>query len=152
MRQLPILLLLACTIGCNTPTRYTFDVSVKNAASQPITVGFTKTGPPPERGWAAPEDFSNAPPSRMPGNWGEIVEPGKTASVRISGSFYRGVTAVLRVYIGDRPLADLLAMSRGTGDRIDLGLVPGPDNTFIITDPHGRLIGRAQNVRNIPRE
>ena len=138
MRFLPCLLLAVLT-GCMTTTRYSFDVSVKNDALRPITIGFTKTGPPAEPRWASPESYTNLPPDRQPPTWGHVIPPGKIASIHIEGEFQRSVYPILRIYIGEHTLTELLAMSRGNGDRLDLNLRPGPDNAFIVTEDAGRL-------------
>ena len=135
--------------GCASTTRYHFDVRVKNTTSQPITIGFTKTGPPVESQWASPENLTNLPPSRQPAHWGEMLPPGKSVSYEIHGEFYKGIYGVLRVYAGDPPLAELLAISRGNAARIDLMLEPGNRNNFIIDDSTGKLRGKL--IRAEPR-
>jgi hypothetical protein len=53
MRLIP-LLLLCCVVGCNSMQQRTYDVSVKNDSTKPITIWLTKDGPAWERGWKSP--------------------------------------------------------------------------------------------------
>lgn len=142
MRTLALFLLAALLTGCASPTKYNFDVSLRNATSGPLTVDFVKKGPPNEPQWASPESYTALPPSRQPTEWGKVIAAGKTAEVHVTGEIYPGAPAYLRVYAGEHPLNELLAISRGTGGRLDLVLVPGRNNAFIITDPNGKLAAK----------
>ena len=142
MRSLTLLFIVSLITGCASPTKYNFAVSLRNATAGPITVGFVKKGPPNEPQWASPESFTLLPPSRQPTEWGEVIVAGKIANVRLSGEVYPGTPAYLRVYAGEHPLNELLAISRGTGGRLDLILDPGHNNAFVITDPNGRLAAK----------
>jgi hypothetical protein len=145
MRFLPLLILAALLTGCGT-TKTTFDVALKNATSRPLTVGFVKDGPPSGPEWASPESYALWPPSRQPTLWGSIIEPGRTANVRVTGEFAQGEAAYLRVYAGEHTLSELLAISRGTGDRLDLALEPGRDNAFVVTTARGKLTGKLMRL------
>jgi hypothetical protein len=142
MKRIVAILMLACALtGCTTTQ--TFDVSVKNQTSRPITVGFVKEGPPLEAHWAAPEDYASLPPSRQPARWGQVVPDGKIVSIRVQGKFDRGAAAFLRVYLDEHTADQLLAISRGTGGRVDLALRPGGDNRFVLMiDDHGTLTAK----------
>src|SRR5256885_647147 len=74
-RLFPILLFACALTGCTTTQ--TFDVSVKNQTSRPVTVGFVKEGPPFEAHWASPEDYASLPPSRQPARWGQVIPEDK---------------------------------------------------------------------------
>jgi hypothetical protein len=140
LRRLPALAFLLCPLlpgGC--ASEHSFDVSVKNATDRPLTIGFVKLGAQASEDWASPESFALLPPSRQPINWGVVIDPHTIASRHVTGSFEPGTEAQLRVYGGARTLSDLLAISRGTGDRLDLMLIPDARNDFIITYPDGRL-------------
>ncbi|HEX8524307.1 MAG TPA: hypothetical protein VF669_18775 [Tepidisphaeraceae bacterium] len=138
MRPLVSLLLLAVITGCSGPTR-TFDVAVRNELNQPITVWLTKSGPPVEANWLSPEQlatYANPPEGKVPG---VPVPPGKTAETgKISGHFPAGTEAVLRVYLGQRSLDELLATGARNPDRLDIPLQPGRSD-LIIKNTTGRL-------------
>jgi hypothetical protein len=140
---LPLLLL-----GCASD--HSFDVSVKNATDRPLTIGFVKLGAQATEDWASPESFALLPPSRQPIHWGVVIDPHTIASRRVTGSFEPGTEAQLRVYGGAHELNDLLAISRGTGDRLDLMLVPGGHNDFIITEPDGHLAAHLTDAPPLP--
>lgn len=150
MRSITFLFIAVLLTGCASPTKYDFAVSLRNATAGPITVGFVKKGPPNEPQWASPESYTSLPPSRQPTEWGEVIAAGKFANVRVTGEIYPGVPAYLRVYAGEHPVNELLAISRGTGGRLDLILVPGQNNTFVITDPNGRLAGKLFRFERVP--
>jgi hypothetical protein len=140
MKPVLCLLIFALT-GCTTT--HNFDVAVKNDTSHPITVGFVKAGPPFEPHWAAPEDYAMLPPSRQPTHWGQVIPQGKIMQIRIAGKFDRGSAAYLRIYLDEHTADHLLAISHGTGNRIDLGLHPGGDNRYVILlDDKGNLTAK----------
>jgi hypothetical protein len=140
MRIAPLLLLVAL-VGC--ATKQSFDVSVRNNTDQPLTVGFVKVGTPADPAWAPPESWYQLPPSRQPNTWGIVVDPGTTRGAHVEGEFDPGAAPFLRIYGGEHALADLLAISHNTGDRLDLRLEPGGHNDFIVTlDEHGRIAAK----------
>jgi hypothetical protein len=103
-----------------------YDVSVKNGGGHPITIWLTKDGPPAEAGWLSPEQLASDPGQPGDAVAGVTVPPGKTASTgRIKGDFASGTNAILRIYEGEQKLADVLAISRGNPNRIDVILPPG---------------------------
>ena len=118
-----------------------------------MTGGFIKHGPPFDPTWASPEEiFQNTPPSRQPDHWGRVVPPGQTISVHKGGMMAPGADPVLRVYLDDHPLPDLLAISHGSGQRLDLGIRPTANNNFIITEvPPQGLTARLKHVVNTPK-
>jgi hypothetical protein len=137
----PILLVGLALTGC--ATSQSFDVSIKNQTSRPIIVGFVKDGPPFEEAWASPEDYAQLPPSRQPATWGVVVPDGKIVTTHIQGKFERGSAPFLRVYLDEHSADQLLAISRGIGGRVDVGLHPGGDNRFVLMlDEHGKLVAK----------
>src|SRR5688500_3418732 len=44
--------------GCNSTRTDTFDVDIRNATEQPVTLSLAKDGPPYEPTWATPEDLA----------------------------------------------------------------------------------------------
>ncbi|HVT88586.1 MAG TPA: hypothetical protein VHD56_07025 [Tepidisphaeraceae bacterium] len=114
--------------------RRTYDVLVKNDSAKPVTIWLTKDGPAWENGWKSPEDLAIESPKMDERISGVIVPPGKTASTgQVSGEFAPSTQAILRVYLGQRLIHELLAMDRGTHDRIDVTLKPG-SNSLLVTD------------------
>lgn len=129
-RLLP-LLALAILTGCGPSTR-SYSVTVENRAQIPMTVWLTKDGGPLERDWASPEELATYGTSKDTPITGVVIPPGKTGVMdERTGKFDRGASAVLRVYRGQKLFNDMLATGRGSPDRTDLPLEPGP-NTVII--------------------
>lgn len=140
-------------VGCNSAKPYTFDVSVRNATDQPLTVGFVKRGPPFDPRWASPEEFTDLPPSRQPTHWGVVIPPGRTMATRETAEMSPGADPVIRVYLGDRPYDELLAVSRGGGGRIDLSIRPGPPNDYVVTnDPPKGLAAKVARLAPPPHD
>jgi hypothetical protein len=134
IRSIGIVLILVL-VGC-APSR-TYQVQVTNQLSKPVTVWLTKNGPPEERKWWSPEDWAIAQPGDNEQISGVVIPSGKAASTpKISGRFHRGTDAVLRVYIGEQTISGMAAISRGSPNRIDYTLMPGP-NELVITDRGG---------------
>jgi hypothetical protein len=139
--RIRLLLLLVGVVGC--ATKQSFDVSVRNNTERPLTVGFVKVGTPADPAWAPPESWYQLPPSRQPSRWGIVVDPGTTRGAHVEGEFDPGAAPFLRIYGGEHALADLLAISRNTGERLDLRLEPGGHNDFVVTqDEHGRIAAK----------
>ena len=133
-------ILLLMTTGCTF--KETYRVLLKNETNTPVTVGFVKNGPPAEAMWSSPEDLAIQLVGRERTGWGEVIEAGKTADVVLSGTFQNGVNAFLRVYQGKHDIDHLLAISRGSGARVDLILDPARPNAFIIYMNSGKLDAR----------
>ncbi len=148
-RLTPCLLLIL--IGCGAK-HYIFQVAVKNATDVPLTVGFVKLGPPFESRWASPEDFTNLPPSNQPQHWGRLVPQGKTYVTHVDADLAPGSRPSLRIYSGEHSAADLLAISRGGGDRLDLTLSPAENNDYLITNNKatGALSARLRRLSDDP--
>ena len=126
---LPTVMLVA--IGCG-PTTRTYSVTVKNDYSEPMTVWITKNGPPMETAWLPPEDIAmmRSLPQGVKLK-GLILLPGETGDTTATGKFNSGVSAVLRVYRGQKTLQELFGISQDSPNRTDIELAPG-DNRFVI--------------------
>lgn len=135
---LPLLTGLLLSVGC-AETR-TFQIAVRNQTSNPITVGIAKEGGKYEPQWQAPEDAVVRTDGRDERGWDSIViAPGDTGSAGpVSGDFSGNAVAMLRVYAGDLKLSDVLAISRGSPNRVDIALEEGR-NAIIIRDEAGKL-------------
>ncbi len=126
---LPLLL----AVGCQSYEKRRFDVVIKNNASKPITIGLSKRGGPPEEVWASPEELAVDPRSGDTA-WGTVVPPGKTAyPSNIVGHFTRNGVGYVRIYAGDLTLTEILAIGRGSRERIDWRLRPGK-TTLVVSD------------------
>jgi hypothetical protein len=133
--------LLLMAIGCSTETR-TFEVSVQNRTSKPISLWTVKEYGPPETAWLSPEQvavLANPPADdQLPG---QVIPPGQTAinKTPLEGKFdkIRG-RAFARIYEGTPTLTQMLAIDRGSLSRLDLPLQPG-FNSFIIEDDGGLI-------------
>jgi hypothetical protein len=122
--------------GCAAASmqKRTYDVTVKNQSSKSVTVWLTKDGPAWENGWKSPEDLAAEKPGFDAKISGVIVFPGETVGTGpVSGLFAPPTAAILRVYMGQRKIAELLAMSTDHPDRIDTELRPGV-NVLIVSD------------------
>ncbi|HEY1686241.1 MAG TPA: hypothetical protein VGG19_15855 [Tepidisphaeraceae bacterium] len=140
MRYAWAILLSALLVGC-TETR-TYRVVVKNATPDALTIGLT--GAEPDHVWNSPEEIAISNPQANEHGWGQIVPPGKTADTTVKGKFQSHDPAFCRVY-ANGPAAhldfsQLLAISRGAPNRVDLHLFPGL-NVFIVRYDHGILDG-----------
>jgi hypothetical protein len=128
-------------LGC-VPT-HTYEVVVKNRSATPVTVWLTKNGPPVENRWKSPEDYAIERPGGNERVSGVIIAPGQEgATGKVSGRFPPQTDAVLRVYVGEHGVTDLLAISRGSPNRIDVTLNPGM-NDLVVLDRGGRTIVEA---------
>jgi hypothetical protein len=119
-------------VGCSSPQ--TFDVTVTNKLSDPITVWMTKEksvqGDSYEAGWVPPE--AAAIGTTANGRLGGIaIEPDETGHTKLFGHIDSDDVAVLRVYrAADLDL--ILAKSRGNPDRLDIPLTPGKTDIDIV--------------------
>jgi hypothetical protein len=118
-------LLLPC-VGCHNWETRTYDVTVKNAGPDPVTVWLTKDGEPFEPGWYSPENLILHSPKEPPKEIsGVIIPPDKVASTGPrTGRFDPHTHAILRIYAGQLGMNQMLATSAGPG-REDLRLAPG---------------------------
>lgn len=133
--------------GCSVVTNMTtvkrnFTVAVRNDTGGPMKVGLAKSGPPAEEGWASAEDVAIANAKEPDASWGQLVQPGQSATIGpVDGRFSEGVLGLLRVYAGEPTMSDMLAISRGSPNRLDLPLRPGV-NRFVIFDDGGRIAAK----------
>jgi hypothetical protein len=69
-----------------------------------------------------------------------MVPPGKVAQTPLmSGHFDKSTHAVLRVYRGDLRMAEILAVSRGSPNRVDWILEHTGDNNLRVSDEGGLM-------------
>jgi hypothetical protein len=138
----PILAFCLClsALGCQSYQTRTYDISVKNNSSGPVTVWLTKDGPPFEPGWLAPEDIATESPKqpvRMIS--GLVIAPGKEAFTGPrKGRFEADTKAVLRIYSGQLNFDQLLASDQDDKRRIDTKLHPGV-NDLVVTGEAGKI-------------
>lgn len=109
-----------------------FDVEVTNLASIPVTIGLVKLDGPVEIDWESPEDRALMDPKNTGIGWGATLPPGRTASISVQGRFFEQTRGFLRVYAGDLPLSEVLAISRGSRNRLDILLKDGQTQLSII--------------------
>src|SRR5436190_1363972 len=102
---------LALLAGCQSYEKRTYDVSVKNAGAEPITVWLTKDGEPYEFGWLSPEDVViQSPKEPKKEISGVVIPPGKTAETgQRLGRFNKETHAILRIYDGQLGIDKILA-------------------------------------------
>jgi hypothetical protein len=138
-------------VGCGPAARTeTFDIDVRNATAQPLTLSLGKDGPPYEPAWARPEDVAIETP-KLREQWvggqtgmGQVVAPGKTASIRkLAGRFAGEARGYVIVYAGDlsQSISRMLARPADSPDRTDVPLSPGP-NRIVIEQVDGRLVAK----------
>lgn len=134
--------LIAATalVGCTPTATHRFDVTVRNDTPNPLTLALVKDGPPYEAAWATPEDFA-IDASRAREEWagktGRLrgLPPGKTAEVvGLTGKFEAGTRAFVRVYNGDLTVSQMLSKAADSPDRVDVILVPGPNELTVVPD------------------
>ena len=139
-RTLAFLGLAALLVGCARTE--TFQVTVINHTPSALSVGLIKTGPL-EKGWDAPVDIAKADPKLMEKHWSQAVAPQSTATLGPqTGTIDSHTTALLRVYVGDLPIEELLAISRTGGRRMDIPIQPGK-SAFIIDMKDGSLCAQS---------
>jgi len=133
-------------LGVGCASKQTFDVTVTNRLSEPITVWMTKEKPQPadnyEEGWMPPEVLAvGTTQSQRLG--GVAIEPGETGHTLLKGTIANDDVAVLRVYRAV-DLNVILTLHRGNADRLDVPLDPGKTDIDIVKQngqmtevPHG---------------
>ena len=129
-----VLLMGLFAVGCSSSQ--TFDVTVTDKLSDPITVWMTKeklaANDETEPGWASPEQMAvGTTESQHVG--GVAIEPGDTGHTTLKGHIGKDDVAVLRVYRAS-DLNMILTLHRGSPDRIDIPLDPGPTDIDITKD------------------
>jgi len=139
-----ILMMGLFAVGCSSSQ--TYDVTVTNKLSDPITVWMTKeklvAGNQVEEGWASPEEMAvETTESEHVG--GVAIEPGDTGHTTLKGHIDKDDVAVLRVYRAS-DLNMILTLHRGSPQRLDIPLDPGPTDIDIVKEkgqianvPHG---------------
>jgi len=139
MRTILCALLVSLIMGCSGPTNI-YDITVRNDLAQPITVWLTKNGPPAESIWLSPEQIASGEAPRGERIAGRAVPPGKVAETgAVKGHFPTGTDAILRIYLGQHTLDELLAMSHRDSERLDVTLTPGK-STLIVHEQNGKLV------------
>jgi hypothetical protein len=141
MRYVPLVLGFFL-VGCATTEK--FRVFLKNDTPDALTIGLAKNGGAGDPIWESPEEMAIDNPGTER-TWGVIVPPGKTADTPlVKGKFYNGEMAFLRIYsngeLSHLDFSHLLAISRGSPNRLDLRLEPGA-NFFLIREDKGVLDG-----------
>jgi hypothetical protein len=129
-----------CSIAAGCGAQKSFDVSVKNQTTQPVTLWLTKDGPPAENGWLSPEQLAKIPQDSKPKYDLAIVPPGKTGYTgKLSGEFPEGTRAVLRVYPGALELFHIAeAIKSGGVKHVDATLKPG-GNKLAVVERDGQI-------------
>lgn len=143
MRSSRILLSCLCLVGllggCSTTRTETYDVTIRNGLDRPIMVFLTKDGPPLQEGWWSPEDIATLYGNVEDDLSGMVVQPGRRADSGARNAVLApGVRAMLRVYEGVHGLPQLLAINRGSTDRLDVVLAQGKTDVTV-TRRNGRL-------------
>ena len=143
--SIALLVVSTLLVGCNSTRTDTFDIEIRNATGQPLTLSLAKDGPPYEPAWATPQDLAIETPKRRE-QWSggpsgmAAVPPGKTASVkRLQGQFNSGVNGYLRVYAGDLTISEMLAKGKDSPNRLDVLLKPGA-NVVVVSEKAGKLV------------
>ena len=132
--------LAALLVGC--AQRRTYQIQVRNELDRPVTLWLTKDGPPIEAGWKSPERIALERPSTDEPVADVLVPAGHSAETgRVSGRFDADTRAILRIYVGDLKLSEILATGRGNPARVDVPLLPGR-NEVIIDRQQGVLTAR----------
>jgi len=149
---LPFLLVLCfISAGCSTHTQ-TYDVTVRNEATTPVTVWLTKVGGPEEEGWRSPESIAINFVVEDEPLGGVIVPPNNTATTgKRKAKFNPDAYAVLRVYKGQMKMSEMLANGKDSPNRADVALQPGVSR-FVVTDAGGKLsVTRAGDAASTTR-
>ena len=128
-----------CLMAVGCASQQSFDVTVTNRLSEPISVWMTKAKPVKgdqyENGWMPPEVLAVGNTQKL---GGVAIEPGATAHAAVTGKFASDNVAVLRVYRAV-DLNAILAIDRGSPDRLDIPLNPGKIDIDILRQD-GQLI------------
>jgi len=131
----PLLSVFAGLMSFGCAARQTFDVTVTNRLSDPITVWMTKAKPASgdeyEKGWMPPEVVAVGTVGSGQQLGGVAINPGETAHTTLTGTIANDDVAVLRVYRAV-DLNAILGLSRGSPDRVDVPLDPGKTDIDII--------------------
>jgi hypothetical protein len=138
----PLLPAFAALMSFGCASRQTYDVTVTNRLSDPITVWMTKAKPQMgdhyERGWMPPEVVAVGTAESDGPLGGVAIRPGESAHTNLTGSFASDDVAILRVY-RSVDLDSMLSLSRGSPDRLDIPLDPGKSDIDIFRK-NGQLV------------
>jgi hypothetical protein len=135
MKQVLVVVWMFLAVGCAPKGEIrTFDLEVTNGTSTPVTLGLAKVDGPMEVNWDSPEDRAMMDPWMTGKGWGNVLPPGRTASIAVKGEFFLNTRGFLRAYRGDLKLSDVLAISKGSPNRVDLQLFPGKSTVVIVDD------------------
>lgn len=127
-----IFAILLC-VGCANVEKRTYEITLKNDSSKYVVAWLTKNGPAYENGWKSPEEYAIEKPGAGDAFPFQTVPPGKTAFTgKIPGQFAPGVKAILRLYMGQHKFDEILAISPGSPDRIEVVLTPGVNELRVI--------------------
>ena len=134
MRIAPLALIALFAAGCGPSAHLrTFNYQIANDLDEPITIFLTKTGPPLEPGWLAPEQLATAPLSEDSAHHDGRVVPPKTQLISTAtGKFVEGSDAVVRIYRLTGTIDDFAAISPGSPKRADV-LLQRSDNSFVVS-------------------
>lgn len=142
--------LLLVGVGCSSSYRY--EMQVINNTKRPLSVGPVLPGSQVVPGWTGPEHIAISAPQLMDQRWGATgagpLLPGEALYlVREDTPFAQ--RGRLRVYDGDRTIKDLVSISDGDPDRVDILVFPGR-NAFIINSSGGRLTAQPTPWQELP--
>ena len=143
-----ILSILSVVTGCQSAQTRTYDISVRNETGKELTVWLAKDGGPYEAHWASPEEIARERPGGGDAYWGIVIPAGKTGFTgETTGKFDDDSRAYLRVYSDVKTLSQLLAVGRGSANRLDLPLQEGK-NDFIVSD--GAKLSATRSGQPVP--
>ncbi len=138
--------------GCVARTE-TYDINIRNATTQPLTITLAKeagTGRMPgpyESAWASPEDVAIG--SSTDREWWDrqVVPAGKDAWVHhLTGRFNPDTRGMLRCYLGELKIEDVLSRGKGNPGRVDVPLTPGRNDVTIVNRDGHLAADVEQNV------
>ncbi len=131
LRATVVIVMFMFLSGCGGASR-SYEVNVRNESAQPVTVWLTKSTPPYEAAWKPPEQLAIERPGSEELLGGVIIPAGQAGSTgKVTGRFSADTDAILRVYLGEYSISGLLAISRGSPNRIEVILKPGMNNLSV---------------------
>lgn len=138
LMALGAVLLLSGGVGCSQTQHY--DLAVRNQTPQPLTIWLTKNGPEDEPAWRSPEEIAIGQVMTRGGPVaGVVIQPERVATTKIDGKFAGDTRAILRIYRGQLGINEILAISNGSPDRLDIYLPPGVSRILVQDTDAGRL-------------
>ena len=142
-------LVCCCLSGCNLARTDRFEVELRNATSQPLTLSLAKEGTlsPHEEQWMTPDEVALDSPKSTE-RWvdaergrGWVIPVGQVWTHRFSGQFSSGARGFVRAYSGEPTVSQMCARGPESPGRVDIPLKPG-SNRVVVEDQSGRLISR----------